>query len=97
MKTVLEKLFLLTVLSLCACSSTEDIEQSGTDEEVIPQLLSMEFEASMNPPGLKKDVVIVGTADGRAEVWDADKWNSENGNISPEDAAKNLFDRGIVL
>ena len=47
--------------------------------------------------GLKKDVVIVGTADGRAEVWDADKWNSENGNISPEDAAKNLFDRGIVL
>ena len=47
--------------------------------------------------GLKKDVTIVGTADGRAEVWDTDKWNSENGNVSPEDAAKNLFDRGIIL
>ncbi len=47
--------------------------------------------------GLTRDVTIVGTADGRAEVWDTSRWNSENGNVSPEDAAKNLFERGIVI
>ena len=51
----------------------------------------------MEYAGLKKDVTIVGTADGRAEVWDTDKWNAEAGNVSPEDAAKNLFERGIVI
>jgi MraZ protein len=47
--------------------------------------------------GLKKDVTIVGTADGRAEVWDSEKWNSMNDDISPEEAAQSLFDKGINL
>ena len=47
--------------------------------------------------GLKKDVTIVGTADGRAEVWDSEKWNSMNEDISPEEAAQSLFDKGINL
>ena len=47
--------------------------------------------------GLRKDVTIVGTADGRAEVWDSDKWNEMNSDISPEDAAQSLFEKGISL
>ena len=47
--------------------------------------------------GLSKDVTIVGTADGRAEVWDSAKWNSQNDEISPEEAAQSLFEKGIIL
>ena len=47
--------------------------------------------------GLKKDVTIVGTADGRAEIWDTDRWNDVSGDTSPEDAAQNLFERGIMI
>ena len=47
--------------------------------------------------GLSKDVTIVGTADGRAEVWDSDKWNSLNDDVSPEEAAQSLFEKGIIL
>ena len=47
--------------------------------------------------GLSKDVTIVGTADGRAEVWDSDKWNSQSEEISPEEAAQSLFEKGIIL
>ncbi len=45
--------------------------------------------------GLNKDVTIVGTADGKAEVWDSARWLETNGDVSPEDAAQNLFERGI--
>lgn len=47
--------------------------------------------------GLSKDVTIVGTAGGRAEVWDTDKWNSLSEEISPEEAAQSLFEKGIML
>ena len=35
--------------------------------------------------GLTKDVTIVGTADGRAEVWDTARWNACNEDINPEE------------
>ena len=47
--------------------------------------------------GLDKDVTIVGTADGRAEVWDSARWTSQSEDISPEDAAQSLFEKGIIL
>lgn len=47
--------------------------------------------------GLTKDVTIVGTADGRAEVWDTARWNECNEDINPEEAAQSLFEKGIVL
>lgn len=47
--------------------------------------------------GLSKDVTIVGTTDGKAEIWDTDKWNEREGRTSPKDAVKNLFSRGISI
>jgi len=46
---------------------------------------------------LEKEVTIVGTADGRAEVWNSAKWKEINGDVSPEDAAQSLFERGINI
>ncbi len=47
--------------------------------------------------GLSKDVTIVGTTDGKAEIWDTNNWNERAGRTNPEEAVKNLFDRGIVI
>ncbi len=47
--------------------------------------------------GLQKDVTIVGTTDGKAEVWDTKAWDEREGRIGPEEAIQNLFDRGIVI
>ena len=47
--------------------------------------------------GLTKDVTIVGTTDGKAEIWDTDKWNEREGRSNPKDAVKNLFARGISI
>ena len=51
----------------------------------------------MEYAGLKKDVTIVGTADGRAEVWDTARWNAINEGVNPEEAAQSLFEKGIIL
>ena len=47
--------------------------------------------------GLEKDVTIVGTADGRAEVWDTARWNAINEGVNPEEVAQSLFEKGIIL
>ncbi|MCR4791128.1 MAG: division/cell wall cluster transcriptional repressor MraZ [Lachnospiraceae bacterium] len=47
--------------------------------------------------GLTKDITIVGTADGRAEIWDTAKWNAQNEDINPEEAAQSLFEKGIII
>ncbi len=47
--------------------------------------------------GLTKDVTIVGTTDGKAEIWATDSWNEREGKTNPKDAVKNLFSRGISI
>ena len=47
--------------------------------------------------GLTKDVTIVGTTDGKAEIWDTANWNAREGKASPKEAIKNLFDMGIQI
>ncbi len=47
--------------------------------------------------GLTKDVTIVGTTDGKAEIWDTASWNAREGKASPKEAIKNLFDMGIQI
>lgn len=47
--------------------------------------------------GLQKDVTIVGTTDGRAEIWDTEAWNEREGKTNPKAAVKNLFSRGISI
>ncbi len=47
--------------------------------------------------GLEKDVTIVGTTDGKAEIWATDTWNEREGKTNPKDAVKNLFNRGISI
>lgn len=47
--------------------------------------------------GLTKDVTIVGTTDGKAEIWDTASWNAREGKTSPKEAIKNLFDMGIQI
>ena len=47
--------------------------------------------------GLTKDVTIVGTTDGKAEIWDTNNWNEREGRVSPKDAVKNLFSKGISI
>ncbi|MBR1862285.1 MAG: division/cell wall cluster transcriptional repressor MraZ [Lachnospiraceae bacterium] len=47
--------------------------------------------------GLTKDVTIIGTTDGRAEIWDTANWNEREGRTSPKDAVKSLFSRGISI
>ena len=47
--------------------------------------------------GLTKEVTIVGTTDGKAEIWDTAAWNEREGRTNPKDAVKNLFSRGISI
>lgn len=47
--------------------------------------------------GLSREVTIVGTMDGKAEIWDTAKWNERSGISSPKDAIKNLMARGITI
>ncbi len=47
--------------------------------------------------GLTKDVTIVGTTDGKAEIWDTDEWNKKQTGIDPEEMVKSLFEKGITI
>ena len=47
--------------------------------------------------GLSGDVTIVGTTDGKAEIWDTKAWEEREGRTNPKDAVKNLFSRGISI
>ncbi len=47
--------------------------------------------------GLVKDVTIVGTTDGRAEVWNTESWNGREAKVSPKNAIKSLASKGIII
>ena len=47
--------------------------------------------------GLSGEVTIVGTTDGKAEIWDTKSWEEREGRTNPKDAVKNLFSRGISI
>lgn len=68
-------------------SSAMDCEPDTQGRVVIPQNLR-EFA------GIKKTVVVVGMIN-RAEVWDADKWNSYSGNISEDKIIATMEGLGI--
>ena len=63
MKTLLKTILFCCILVLCSCSSS-DMEQSGSDDEVTPQLLSMGFEVNTNSQTLTEDVACTITEDG---------------------------------
>ncbi len=47
--------------------------------------------------GLSGEVTIVGTTDGKAEIWNTAAWEEREGRTNPKDAVKNLFSRGISI
>ncbi len=47
--------------------------------------------------GLTKDVTIVGTTDGKAEIWDSAAWEEKQGGMDPLAAAQSLLNSGIML
>ncbi len=46
---------------------------------------------------LTKDVTIVGTMDGKAEIWDSETWSARAAKIDPKAAIKALFEKGISI
>jgi len=47
--------------------------------------------------GLTKDVTIVGTMDGKAEIWDSKAWDAKASQNDPQEAIKSLYDMGISI
>jgi len=47
--------------------------------------------------GLTKDVTIVGTIDGKAEIWDSARWEEKENSIDHLGAFDDLFTRGINI
>ena len=69
------------------CASAADCEPDAQGRILIPQSLR-EYA------GLTKDVIVLGLK-GRAEIWDVERWNEYNSDMTSDNIAESMEELGV--